>query len=211
MRRVERFVEKPSEERAREFIDSGYLWNSGNFVFRADVMLEELARFEPEVAAVASQAVALADKDLSFIVLDREFFARAPKISIDYAVMERTHRAAVLAFDEGHTASTAAGSRSFLRPRPSPELEGDRQRIDADRGPPGRLIAVAVQLAVMKSADWDCVFVTDSSAERARLREANVVRFGGCPATNDAGLEGDELAVLLVAQANVFRGDATPT
>ncbi len=101
MRRVERFVEKPSEERAREFIESGYLWNSGNFVFRADVMLEELARFEPEVAAAASQAVALAGKDLSFIVLDREFFARAPKISIDYAVMERTHRAAVLAFDVG--------------------------------------------------------------------------------------------------------------
>jgi mannose-1-phosphate guanylyltransferase / mannose-6-phosphate isomerase len=51
VRRVERFVEKPSEERAQGFIESGYLWNSGNFVFRADVMLEELARFEPEVAA----------------------------------------------------------------------------------------------------------------------------------------------------------------
>jgi mannose-1-phosphate guanylyltransferase/mannose-6-phosphate isomerase len=101
VRRVERFVEKPSEERAQGFIESGYLWNSGNFVFRADVMLEELGRFEPEVAAAASQAVALAGKDLSFIVLDREFFAKAPKISIDYAVMERTQRAAVLALDVG--------------------------------------------------------------------------------------------------------------
>ena len=54
-------------------------------------MLEELARFEPEIAAAASQAVALAGKDLGFIVLDREFFAKAPKTSIDYAVMERTH------------------------------------------------------------------------------------------------------------------------
>ena len=77
------------------------MWNSGNFVFRADVMLEELARFEPEIAAAASQAVALASKDLGFIVLDREFFAKAPKISIDYAVMERTQRAAVLAVDVG--------------------------------------------------------------------------------------------------------------
>jgi mannose-1-phosphate guanylyltransferase/mannose-6-phosphate isomerase len=101
VRRVERFVEKPSEERAQGFIESGYLWNSGNFVFRADVMLEELGRFEPEVAAAASQAVALASNDLSFIVLDREFFAKAPKVSIDYAVMERTQGAAVLALDVG--------------------------------------------------------------------------------------------------------------
>ena len=43
VRRIERFVEKPDEKRARAFIEDGYLWNSGNFVFRADVMLEELA------------------------------------------------------------------------------------------------------------------------------------------------------------------------
>src|SRR5271165_4631066 len=53
VRRIERFVEKPDEKRARAFIEDGYLWNSGNFVFRADVMLEELARFEPEIAAAA--------------------------------------------------------------------------------------------------------------------------------------------------------------
>jgi mannose-1-phosphate guanylyltransferase/mannose-6-phosphate isomerase len=101
VRRVERFVEKPNEELAKTFIESGYLWNSGNFVFRADVMLEELARFEPEIASATSQAVALAGSDLGFVVLDREFFVKAPKISIDYAVMERTHRAAVLAADVG--------------------------------------------------------------------------------------------------------------
>jgi len=101
VRRVERFVEKPNEERARAFIDSGYLWNSGNFVFSADVMLEELARFEPEIAAAASKAATRASTDLGFVVLDRESFIRAPKTSIDYAVMERTHRAAVLAADVG--------------------------------------------------------------------------------------------------------------
>ena len=101
VRGVERFVEKPDEERARTFIDDGDLWNSGNFVFRADVMLEELARFEPEIAAAATQGMALAGSDLGFVVLDRESFVKAPKISIDYAVMERTHRAAVLAADVG--------------------------------------------------------------------------------------------------------------
>ncbi len=101
VRRVERFVEKPDEEKAKAFIADGYLWNSGNFVFRADVMLEELARFEPEIAAAAREGVARAKTDLGFVVLDRESFVRAPKMSIDFAVMERTHRAAVLAADVG--------------------------------------------------------------------------------------------------------------
>jgi mannose-1-phosphate guanylyltransferase/mannose-6-phosphate isomerase len=100
-RRVERFVEKPDEERARAFIEGGYLWNSGNFVFRADVMLEELARFEPEIAAAAKEAVAFARKDLGYLVLDRDALAKAPRRSIDYAVMERTRKAAVLVADVG--------------------------------------------------------------------------------------------------------------
>ena len=101
VRRIERFVEKPDEKRARAFIEDGYLWNSGNFVFRADAMLEELKRFEPDIAAAAAAAVARAKKDLGFVVLDHPSFARAPKISIDYAVMERTARAAVLTADVG--------------------------------------------------------------------------------------------------------------
>ena len=101
VRRIERFVEKPDEARARAFIEEGYLWNSGNFVFRADVMLEELERFEPQIAEATAAAVANAKKDLGFVVLDHEFFAKAPKTSIDYAVMERTDRAVVLTADVG--------------------------------------------------------------------------------------------------------------
>ena len=55
---------------------------------------------------------------------------------------------------------------------------------------------------MMEPADGDRVFVADLAAERARLGEANVMRFGRRPAADDAGLSGDELAVLLVAQAN---------
>ena len=101
MRRIERFVEKPDEAHARAFIEDGYLWNSGNFVFRADVMLEELQRFEPEIAAATAAAVSRAKKDLGFVVLDHDSFAQAPKTSIDYAVMERTSRAVVLTADVG--------------------------------------------------------------------------------------------------------------
>ena len=99
--RIERFVEKPDEARARAFIESGYLWNSGNFVFRADVMLDELARLEPEIAAATAAAVAQAKEDLDFVILDPESFVRSPKTSIDYAVMERTKKSAVLAADVG--------------------------------------------------------------------------------------------------------------
>jgi mannose-1-phosphate guanylyltransferase/mannose-6-phosphate isomerase len=101
LRRIERFVEKPDETRARAFIEDGYLWNSGNFVFRADIMLGELTRFEPDMASAVDKAVAAARRDLEFLVLDSASFAGAPKKSIDYAVMERTDKAAVMAADVG--------------------------------------------------------------------------------------------------------------
>jgi mannose-1-phosphate guanylyltransferase/mannose-6-phosphate isomerase len=71
-RRVAAFVEKPNLALAKRYVAEGYLWNSGNFFFRADAMLSELLAFE-----------------------------RSPKKSIDYAVMERTHRAAVVPADVG--------------------------------------------------------------------------------------------------------------
>jgi mannose-1-phosphate guanylyltransferase/mannose-6-phosphate isomerase len=75
----------------------GYLWNSGNFLFRADVLLSELERLEPDMASAIETAVAKASNDLGFLRLQPEAFARAPQKSIDYAVMERTDRAAVVA------------------------------------------------------------------------------------------------------------------
>ena len=77
------------------------MWNSGNFVFRADIMQEELARFEPDMARAAQDAVDAARPDLGFLLLDSASFALAPKKSIDYAVMERTDKAAVIAADVG--------------------------------------------------------------------------------------------------------------
>jgi mannose-1-phosphate guanylyltransferase / mannose-6-phosphate isomerase len=100
-RKVEAFVEKPDAATAQRYIEEGYLWNSGNFVFPAEIMRAEIARFEPEMAAAVDDAVAKAKPDLGFLVLDDAAFARATKKSIDYAVMERTERAAVLPADMG--------------------------------------------------------------------------------------------------------------
>jgi mannose-1-phosphate guanylyltransferase/mannose-6-phosphate isomerase len=94
---VDAFVEKPDADTAARYVAEGYLWNSGNFLFRADTLLSELARYEPEMAAVAEAAVAGASDDLGFLRLQEQAFAEAPKKSIDYAVMEKTNRSAVVA------------------------------------------------------------------------------------------------------------------
>jgi len=96
VRAVERFVEKPDAATAARYVQDGYLWNSGNFLFRADVLLAELARLEPEMAKAVVASVDKATTDLGFLRLDPEAFARAPQQSIDYAVMEKTDRAAVV-------------------------------------------------------------------------------------------------------------------
>ena len=95
------FVEKPDAETAGIYIAEKYLWNSGNFAFRAEIMLNEIERFEPEIAAAAKSAVEDMESDLDFLRLPAESFARAPRKSIDYAVMERTERAAVVPVDLG--------------------------------------------------------------------------------------------------------------
>jgi mannose-1-phosphate guanylyltransferase / mannose-6-phosphate isomerase len=96
---VRQFVEKPDAATAARYVSEGYLWNSGNFLFRADVLLSEIERLEPDIASAVKMAVAGANDDLGFLRLQPEAFMRAPQKSIDYAVMEKTDRAAVVRGD----------------------------------------------------------------------------------------------------------------
>lgn len=98
---VDAFVEKPDLATAERYVADGYLWNSGNFLFPASLMIEEAKRFEPTLAAAAIEAVEMAQEDLGFIRLDAGAFSAAPAKSIDFAVLERTDRAAVVAGDFG--------------------------------------------------------------------------------------------------------------
>ncbi len=94
--RARRFVEKPSQERAREYLAAGhYVWNSGMFAFTADAILDALARHAPGVlAAVHPVAQALQGlSDAAMLEIDAGLFAAVPDISIDYAVMERAAEA----------------------------------------------------------------------------------------------------------------------
>ncbi len=99
---VKRFAEKPDRATAESYLASGdYLWNGGMFMFRADVRLEELRRHEPGLVEACTATLAAATRDLDFIRLDAASFGKAKSISIDYAVMERTDKAAVVPCDMG--------------------------------------------------------------------------------------------------------------
>ena len=92
---IEKFVEKPDAKTAERYVKEGYLWNAGNFLFRAGLLLDEYASFEPDSVAAVTAAVQNAGTDLGFVTLDAAAFGQATAKSIDYAVMERTKRAAV--------------------------------------------------------------------------------------------------------------------
>ena len=99
---VARFLEKPDAATAcRLAADGQHLWNSGMFVFTARSLLEELEQHAPEVLSAVRRSFAERKADLDFIRLGIEAFKACPSISLDYAVAERTSRAAVVPADLG--------------------------------------------------------------------------------------------------------------
>ncbi len=99
---ITRFVEKPTLERAREFVKSGdYYWNSGMFMFRARRYLRELESLAPQIAQACQAAFLGAKADLEFTRIDAKAFEHCPADSIDYAVMEKTSEAVMVPLDAG--------------------------------------------------------------------------------------------------------------
>ena len=97
---VEKFVEKPNLETAQKYIAEGsYLWNSGMFMFKASVYLQELEKYNPAIVKSAKDSIANSKNDLDFVRLDKSSFEQSPEDSIDYAVMEKTDKAVVVPLD----------------------------------------------------------------------------------------------------------------
>jgi mannose-1-phosphate guanylyltransferase/mannose-6-phosphate isomerase len=96
VRAVAKFVEKPDAAKATDYVNSDYLWNSGNFMFPAAVLLDEYRKVDTTSVQAISEAVANAGRDLGFVKLEPKAFESVKAISIDYAVMEKTARAAVV-------------------------------------------------------------------------------------------------------------------
>ena len=100
--KVEEFVEKPDLKIAEKYLDLGnYLWNSGMFMFKADVLINELTTHSPDIVKLVSDAVNNATQDLDFIRLDKQAFESLTSDSIDYALMEKSDNVVVVPLDAG--------------------------------------------------------------------------------------------------------------
>lgn len=120
---VVRFVEKPDEPTAQGYVTSGnFSWNAGMFLMQAGTYLAELTHYRPDIARAAGAAVRDATREGIRVQLDPERFAACPSESIDYAVMERTERAAVVRLDAGWS---DVGSWSALLDLADADVDGN--------------------------------------------------------------------------------------
>ncbi len=118
------FVEKPDALTASEYLASGqYLWNSGLFVLRASVWLEQIRQHRPDIAQACQEAYTQAKGDGNFVRIDKARFAACPSDSIDYAVMEKLAQtpggieSVVLSLDVGWSDLGSWSAFSEVRPQ----------------------------------------------------------------------------------------------
>ena len=130
---VDQFIEKPKEEVAKQLLEAGdYLWNSGIFMFSAGEYLKELKKYAPNIQEKVDIAIKNSEIIESVISLENHRFAEVESISIDYAVMEHTDKAAVVPM---HSTWTDLGSwEAFYESKDKDEIgnvvEGDVIAID---------------------------------------------------------------------------------
>ena len=205
---VKRFVEKPNAAKAREFVDSGkYAWNSGLFLFQASVYLSELAAFKPEMVAACRAACDKSKVDLGFRRLDPQSFAASPADSIDYAVMERTKKAAVVpvSMDWSDVGSWSSLWELSSKTEGNNVTVGDVIALDSEnsyfRSAGPAIAAVGLKdvvlvatkdavLAVSKEAAQDVKALVDKLKELGRnehIAHTEVFRPWGSYQTTDAG------------------------
>ena len=99
---ISRFIEKPNFEKAKKLVkDPHFTWNSGMFLFKASIFLEELEKYSPQVLRSCKKALNENLLDMDFQRLDKEAFKNCPNISIDVAVMEKTKLGVVLPLNVG--------------------------------------------------------------------------------------------------------------
>lgn len=126
--RIQRFIEKPPQEEAERYFASGdYLWNSGMFVFKAECYLAELEKFQPQMVTVCNEAYQQRQQDLDFLRINAEIFTSCPADSIDYAVMEKTEKAALVSLDCGWS---DLGSWSSIWQHMEKDAEGNASQGD---------------------------------------------------------------------------------
>ena len=172
LREVQAFVEKPDQMRAKELVAAGYLWNSGNFLFRAEAMVTLFEKHGPEILAAARQALEGAATADGFLFLEAGGLAWAPETSIDYAVIEKAKNVAVVKCrwgwrDVGNWASYAAASGADASGNAIVGLGMLRESRNCLIHSEGRLtVAVGVEgLAIIATEDAVLVVAKERSEE----------------------------------------------
>ena len=174
VRAVSRFIEKPDIERAKRFVANGYLWNSGNFLVRADILLSEYEARDAETIAASRDAVAGAIRDLDFIRLDTASFSRTHKLSIDYAVMEHTSCAAVIAaaFDWSDIGGWDAMDAVFQQDGKGNAVQGQHIALSAE----GNIVSSDGPLVALAGVDNLVVVVTEDAVLVLDRRKGPLMR-----------------------------------
>ena len=101
---IESFIEKPNLETAKEYLlDRRFTWNSGIFLFKANIILEEMKKFSPEILKYCETALNEKLFDLDFQRLNENIFSHCPNISIDFAILENTKKGMVIPLNANWT------------------------------------------------------------------------------------------------------------
>jgi mannose-1-phosphate guanylyltransferase/mannose-6-phosphate isomerase len=171
---VARFLEKPDAVKAAALIAEGALWNAGMFLFRAADLLAELTRLEPAIVEAVAASLDGATTDLGFTRLDPAAFARAPRISVDYAVMERTGRAAVApaSFGWSDVGNWAAVWDASPQDAAGNVTAGDVELVDVR----GSLVRTSGPLTVVVGVEDAVVLVENDAVLVARREGAESVK-----------------------------------
>lgn len=174
---VRAFVEKPDQATAERYLrEGGYYWNSGMFLLGARAYVEELRRWRPDIAVACQAAVDSATRVGPVVRADADAFAACPVDSIDYAVMEKTDRAAVVPMDAGWSDVGSWAALHGVREHDAcgNDLRGEVVAVDCDGSllHAGHRVLAAIGLRDMVVVETeDAVLVTP----RARAEEVKTV------------------------------------
>ncbi|ODR93076.1 mannose-1-phosphate guanylyltransferase/mannose-6-phosphate isomerase [Sinorhizobium alkalisoli] len=171
---VKRFVEKPSREKASALLECGnYYWNSGMFLFQVGRMIAELEQHAPDVLTAAQAAVEGSTIDADFLRLSLEDFSKAPSISIDYALMEKTANAAVV---PSHFSWSDLGSWDAVWKIEEQDLDGNviKGNATAHNTRNSLVMSRTTHLAV-QGLDGVAVIASEDAVFVGRLEEAHEI------------------------------------
>jgi len=183
--KVEAFTEKPDLATARKFLSDGrYYWNAGIFLFKASTMRAELEKLQPEILSACRRALGDASREEIVSRLDADAFAACPSDSIDYAVMEKTDRAAVVPadFDWSDVGSWSSLWDVSEKDESANVMIGDTHLIDTRRSlvySTGARVGVIGCDRIMVVATEDAVLVADMANDQDVKKLVETLRTEG--------------------------------